>query len=138
LVSIGEDPVIIEIGTPYAEELLSIDLGNGIFFGYKHEHEIPKKSVDILIAKAIKEKIKFLSKEKPERLQNWNIEIEATTPDSFLNGKWNVVKAETMIGKYGEIKLTLEKDDINFVFGSHSHSAFIKNINLYFCNTKLS
>lgn len=139
LISTGDNPTLIEIGTPFAEELVSIDLGEGKFFGYENEEQIPKRfPTNLVIAKEIKERIKFLTKEKPERVVNYKIELFSSR--EFLNRKWKILMASTSIGKYGEIRLKLESDDeskTELLFGSHEHSYCLNDIKLYFLNTEL-
>ena len=135
LISIGNDPQLIEIATPYCEEIVSIELSDGTFYGFKNENDIPKKyPIDIMNARDLKEKVKFLVKEK--MITNYKLDIKSTEP--YINKRWEIKTAKTTIGKYGEIRFDLVNGNETLTFGTHSHSSVVSDIDIYFGETKLS
>lgn len=135
LISVGNDPQLIEVGTPYCEEIVSIELADGTFFGFRNENEIPKKyPIDLHQARDLKEKVKFLVKEK--MITKYKLDIKSSEP--YVNRRWEIKTAKTTIGKYGEIRFELVSGTDTLVFGTHSHSSVVSDIDIYFGDSKLT
>lgn len=117
----------MSFGTPNSDEILNVKWteNNEIkMLGYADESSVPTEfSHDAQNAEALKET--FLS-----LIGKSNIQVNVTSNEASFAGMHTLLSAKKMAGRFGQIKLELEREDgSKFEIWSYRHSGIVQSVN---------